>query len=229
MRKSDVNEFCALNYPGRHGGGCLQLELGAGGFPVRPIRSRLRHALDEYWPDASRSAYPAAQHARGLALPVSRDGRSVCWKRYFQSRAAGRGISIQTLPSSRRKPRGAPELCIAANFVEVTLAREGHANPVGINYLERSASASAFAIRRDAGWVPDHVLMGAGIPLKVPGVHRSSSSEHQPAVYDPLHVTGSEAHRRRSDAVVRAAGLHGTGVCRRYRARISSLSSPRMP
>ena len=33
--------------------------------------------------------------------------------------------------------RAPQEMCIAANFVEVFLAREGHSNPVGINYLEK--------------------------------------------------------------------------------------------
>jgi len=29
------------------------------------------------------------------------------------------------------------EQCIVANYVEVALAREGHENPVGVNYLEK--------------------------------------------------------------------------------------------
>src|SRR5450759_2303068 len=33
-------------------------------------------------------------------------------------------------------PREVAELCIISNFVEVWLAKEGHSNPVGINYLE---------------------------------------------------------------------------------------------
>ena len=33
--------------------------------------------------------------------------------------------------------RSLHELCIAGNFVEVFLARQGHNNPVGINYLEK--------------------------------------------------------------------------------------------
>ena len=34
----------------------------------------------------------------------------------------------------RREPL---ELCIVGNFVEVFLAKEGHSNPIGINYLEK--------------------------------------------------------------------------------------------
>ncbi len=42
-------------------------------------------------------------------------------------------------PQSATKdgPRDVRELCIVANFVEVFLAREGHGNSVGINYLEK--------------------------------------------------------------------------------------------
>ena len=35
------------------------------------------------------------------------------------------------------RPHKLKELCIIAHFVEVFLAREGHANAVGINYLEK--------------------------------------------------------------------------------------------
>jgi nitronate monooxygenase len=38
---------------------------------------------------------------------------------------------------SKDSPRELIELCIVSNFVEVSLAREGHDNPVGINYLEK--------------------------------------------------------------------------------------------
>ncbi|MCC6154320.1 MAG: nitronate monooxygenase, partial [Candidatus Hydrogenedentes bacterium] len=44
-----------------------------------------------------------------------------------------RNVPMHTFEGSRR----AQELAVAANFVEVFLAREGHDNPVGINYLEK--------------------------------------------------------------------------------------------
>ena len=37
----------------------------------------------------------------------------------------------------RREPYKLIELCIVANFAEVFLAREGHRNPVGVNFLEK--------------------------------------------------------------------------------------------
>ncbi|MGE0813829.1 MAG: nitronate monooxygenase [Vicinamibacterales bacterium] len=78
---------------------------------------------------------------------------------------------------------------IVANFVEVYLAREGHDQPVGINYLEKIQAphlASMFGAML-AG--VDYVLMGAGIPLRVPGV-LDHLARLEPVTY-PLAVTGS--------------------------------------
>ena len=83
------------------------------------------------------------------------------------------------------------EMCIAANFVEVFLAREGHSNPVGINYLEKiqmphlpsmyGAMLAGVAV----------VIMGAGIPIEIPGA-LDALAEHQPTTY-PLYVSGAHA------------------------------------
>jgi nitronate monooxygenase len=81
------------------------------------------------------------------------------------------------------------ELCIAANFVEVFLAREGHGHPVGINYLEKvqipHLSSLYGAMLAGVGYV----LMGAGIPIKIPGI-LDSFVNHQPAGYT-LPVSGA--------------------------------------
>lgn len=62
------------------------------------------------------------------------------------------------------------KLTVCANFACVWLAKEGHDNPVGINYLtkiERPQLASTFGAML-AG--VDYVLMGAGIPTNMPNV-----------------------------------------------------------
>lgn len=86
--------------------------------------------------------------------------------------------------------REAQELCIAANFVEVSLARENHDYPVGINYLEKiqlphlpslyGAMLAGVAV----------IIIGAGIPLEVPGV-LDALAGHQPTSY-PVPVAGLE-------------------------------------
>lgn len=87
-------------------------------------------------------------------------------------------------------PREIRELCIVSNYVEIWLAREGHDNPVGINYLEKVQMPhlpSAYgAILAGVGYV----LMGAGIPLKIPGM-LDKLALHAAATY-PLEVDGAQ-------------------------------------
>jgi nitronate monooxygenase len=85
-------------------------------------------------------------------------------------------------------PREREELCVVANFVEVFLAREGHDNPVGINYLEKIQIPHLPSIYGAMLAGVGYVLMGAGIPVKIPGV-LDRFVNHQAATY-PLHATG---------------------------------------
>jgi nitronate monooxygenase len=95
-----------------------------------------------------------------------------------------------TCAHTKDEPRELTELCIAANFVEVFLAREGHTHPVGINYLEKIQIPLLPSLYGAMLAGVGYVLMGAGIPLSVPGV-LDRLAEHQPVEY-LLHVTGSQ-------------------------------------
>jgi len=86
-------------------------------------------------------------------------------------------------------PRDLVELCIAGNFVEVFLAKEGHGNPAGINYLEKIQLPHLPSIYGALLAGVDAVLMGAGIPIRVPGV-LDRLALHQQATY-PLYVIGA--------------------------------------
>lgn len=66
--------------------------------------------------------------------------------------------------------RHSQDLLVAANFVEVWLAKEGHANPVGINYLEKIQAPTLPGIYGAMLAGVDYVLMGAGIPRAIPGI-----------------------------------------------------------
>jgi nitronate monooxygenase len=81
------------------------------------------------------------------------------------------------------------ELCIVSNFVEVYLAREGHKNPVGINFMEKVQMPHLFSIYGAMLAGVGYVLMGAGIPLHIPGVIDSFVAR-QPTEYK-LNVTGA--------------------------------------
>ncbi|MEI7899083.1 MAG: nitronate monooxygenase [bacterium] len=95
-------------------------------------------------------------------------------------------VGIHTIKSNR----WLDELCIVANYVEVFLAREGHSNPVGINYLEKiqlphlpsmyGAMLAGVAV----------VIVGAGIPVEMPRV-LDVLAKHQVAMY-PIKVHGAQ-------------------------------------
>jgi nitronate monooxygenase len=62
------------------------------------------------------------------------------------------------------------ELTVIAAFCEVFLAKEGHAHPVGINFLEKIQLPNIFAIYGAMLAGVDYVFMGAGIPKEIPGI-----------------------------------------------------------
>ena len=95
------------------------------------------------------------------------------------------------VPMHSAKPcRALTELTIAANFVEIFLARYGHNNAVGINYLEKLQLPHLAAIYGAMLAGVDYILMGAGIPLKIPAV-LDAYVNHEPAEY-PLYVSGAK-------------------------------------
>lgn len=86
-------------------------------------------------------------------------------------------------------PREFRELCVAGNFCEVWLARQGHDNPVGINFMEKLQPPHLPSIYGAMLGGVSFILMGAGIPMKIPGIlDRYAAGE--PATY-PLTVTGA--------------------------------------
>jgi NAD(P)H-dependent flavin oxidoreductase YrpB (nitropropane dioxygenase family) len=75
------------------------------------------------------------------------------------------------LPMPNLKPsRRAEEVKMVGNFVEVFLAKEGHEGPIGINFLEKIQVATLSSLYGAMLAKVDCVLMGAGIPMEIPGV-----------------------------------------------------------
>src|SRR5487761_1527116 len=112
------------------------------------------------------------------------------WKEYFIAGGKAEEIPYRLVsPLTKDNPRELVELCMVSNFVEVFLAREGHKNPVGINYLEKIQAAHLPTMYGAMLAGVGYVLMGAGVPLKIPGV-LDLFVDHQPATY-PFHVTGA--------------------------------------
>jgi nitronate monooxygenase len=112
------------------------------------------------------------------------------WQEYFVPGGKSAGAPYKALPMhQKRDPRKLVELCMVSNFVEVLLAREGHDNPVGINFLEKVQMPHLASIYGAMLAGVGYVLMGAGIPLHIPGV-LDAFAAHQSAEYR-LAVTGA--------------------------------------
>ncbi|WP_420176280.1 nitronate monooxygenase [Luteococcus sp. OSA5] len=82
------------------------------------------------------------------------------------------------------------ELCVAANFAETWLAKEGHDGIVGINFLEKVQMATPTAALGAVLAGADYVLMGAGIPREIPQLLRDLAAGRPGGVH--VDVDGGE-------------------------------------
>src|SRR5689334_13982069 len=95
-------------------------------------------ALDQILTRRLQDGDPGGHMRRALGhFPVRAMADRVL-EEYFIPNGKQQGASYKAVAMhSKDSPRELKELCIIANFVEVFLAREGHTNAVGINYLEK--------------------------------------------------------------------------------------------
>jgi nitronate monooxygenase len=149
-------------------------------------------ALDEILIRRLQDGDPGGHMRRGLAaFPFPAVAEQILSTFYV---AGGKGprASYRSMPlHAQDEPRELTALCIAANFVEVFLAREGHDQAVGINYLEKVQLPLLSSVYGAMLGGVGYVLMGAGIPLHVPGVLDRLAC-HEAAEYT-LRVTGAQA------------------------------------
>jgi nitronate monooxygenase len=140
---------------------------------------------------------------RGMdAFPFPEMARRI-WSEYFVPGGKPEGSPYPNLPMhQKRDPRRLIELCIVSNFVEVFLAREGHDNPVGINYLEKVQIPHLPSIYGAMLAGVGYVLMGAGIPLHIPGVLDAFSAGH-PAEYKLTIAGAAQGTLAEGDAPMR--------------------------
>jgi nitronate monooxygenase len=133
---------------------------------------------------------PGGHMRRGLdAFPFPAMAERI-WSAWYIPGGKAAKAAYRPIPTHvQNDPRELTELCIVANFVEVFLAREGHTNPVGINYLEKVQIPHLPSMYGAMLGGVGYVLMGAGIPLHVPGV-LDALAGHKATQY-ALHVIGA--------------------------------------
>lgn len=134
---------------------------------------------------------PGGHVCRALShLPFPNMAQSII-STYFMPEGRPAGVPyVHTAMDTVEGTRGSQELNIAGNFVEVFLAREGHDNPVGINYLEKIQLPHLPSIYGAMLAGAAVVIMGAGIPLEIPGV-LDALSLHQATSY-PVAMQGPQ-------------------------------------
>ncbi len=114
---------------------------------------------------------PGGHVRRALqAFPLPKAAERIV-KRYFVSDGKDNHRPFKSRPMATFKRRqNNEELVAVANFVEVFLAKEGHGNPVGVNYLEKLQNYTLSSLYGAMLAGVDYVLMGAGIPKMIPAV-----------------------------------------------------------
>jgi nitronate monooxygenase len=133
---------------------------------------------------------PGGHMRRAVDAFPFQDAATRIWREYFVPGGKPAGAQYPALPMHQKQgTRKLVELCMLGNFAEVFLAREGHKNPVGINFLEKVQMPHLASLYGAMLAGVGYVLMGAGIPLHIPGVLDAFAAGQQ-AEYR-LAVTGS--------------------------------------
>ena len=146
-------------------------------------------ALDQILARRLQDGDPGGHMRHGLdQFPIPGMAERILQTYYIPGGKAERQSYKNPPMHTKDSPRELQELCIVANFVEVFLAREGHHNPVGINYLEKIQMPHLPSIYGAMLAGVGYILMGAGIPVKIPGV-LDRFAHQEPATY-PLQVAG---------------------------------------
>ena len=102
-------------------------------------------------------------------------------RRFYLADGRAPGVAYKLLPmykqvvSARRQ-----QVTMLANFVEVWLAKEGHAGAVGLNLLTKVQMPNLASLYGAMLAAVDYVIMGAGIPREIPGA-LDALAGHEPA------------------------------------------------
>jgi len=191
----------------------IQGGMGAGvsNWRLAQAVSRIGHlgvvsgtGLDEIMARCLQNGDPGGHIRRALQhFPFPAMAKRVLDKLFIQDGKKANS-PYKTLPMHTFEgQREAQELSIVGNFVEISLAREGHSNPVGINYLEKIHLPHLPAIYGALLAGVTVVIMGAGIPIAIPKV-LSALTQHETAFY-PVSLPSEDGTRMTLEQVFNPA------------------------
>lgn len=133
---------------------------------------------------------PGGHMRRGLAAFPDQEIAARIVKDYFIEGGRAPGQPYKAVPQlSATASRHSLQLMVAANFLEVWLAKEGHSGVIGINFLGKIQMATPASLYGAMLGGVDYVLMGAGLPTQIPGM-LDKFANHEKAV---LRISVEEA------------------------------------
>lgn len=111
---------------------------------------------------------------------------------YFIEGGRGPADPYRAVPRFTLQPsRQLQQLVVAANFVEVFLAKESGTGPIGINYLRKIEMPLPASVYGALLAGVDYILMGAGNPSELPELVRNLARHED--VLMPIRVQGARS------------------------------------
>ncbi len=135
---------------------------------------------------------PGGHYRRALAhFPIEGVAERIITEYYDPT-----GNGTKTAPVYRIDPsRKWIELAVTANFAFVWLSKEGHNQPVSINYLEKMCIPLIYSITGAMLAGVDVVTMGAGLPFDIPAV--ISALMQGQTLHYPIPVIGINGEKEK--------------------------------
>jgi NAD(P)H-dependent flavin oxidoreductase YrpB (nitropropane dioxygenase family) len=112
-------------------------------------------------------------------------------KKYFKNGGKSPNENFKEVPLFSMRPRSdLIELAVAASFSLIWLAKEGHNEPVSVNYLEKLQIGHIYHLTGAMLAGVDYVTMGAGITLQIPAILDAIASGGNPSYR--IYIEGSK-------------------------------------
>ena len=149
-------------------------------------------AIDNVMARRLQDGDPTGNTRRALAhFPNQEVAEKILAKYFIEGGKSPEAPYVMVPKITLEQKRDAQEILIAANFVEVWLAKEGHDGLIGINFLHKIQMTTAASVFGAMLAGVDYIIMGAGIPRELPKLIRSIAKLEVGSV--PVDVIGGSA------------------------------------